>query len=108
MTIWPGILALCMLAIGWHYVFSTRAADRLTGIESPAANCIRRRNRRAAGLLMLPMAVLFFAGSYFVNATDRPGAFVIIWMIVMLLLLAVLVLAVIDMRLTAKLRKHKD
>jgi hypothetical protein len=101
----PAIFALLVGAIGWYYLFYSRAASRLGGIEEQRANRLRGLLRRINAILMLLLALgIAFA----VYKFDRPGfenAFVLTWFAVLLLLLAVMVLGLIDVRLTWKLRQ---
>ena len=103
----PAILAVLIGAIGWFYVFHSQAAERLNGVEPTPVNRRRQFNRRLGGVLLLPMAVLFLAGSYWIDPHDRPGAFLVVWFSVMALLAVVVVLAFNDLRLTAKLRRKE-
>jgi hypothetical protein len=101
----PGILALLIGAAGWHYLFYSPAARRLGAIEHPAVNLKRSRLRRANGVALLMLAGLFYAGFYAVDDRQTPQTFVLVWLGVFVLLFIVVVLAVIDLRLTAKLRR---
>jgi hypothetical protein len=56
---------------------------------------------------MLLLAVGFYAGFNTVDAQQAPGAFVAVWLAVMALLAAVVALAMVDLWLTARLRRHK-
>jgi hypothetical protein len=101
------ILDLLIGVAGWYYLFYSKAAVRLDGIETPAVNQRRRRLRRFNGLIMLLLAGSFYAGIFAVDADHTPQAFVAVWLSVLLLLLVIVVLAVADLRLTTKLRgKH--
>jgi zinc transporter ZupT len=100
-----GIFALVVAASGWYYLFYSQAAGRLAGVESERTNVLRIRLRRLAGSLMILMAICFYAGIAGVNADERPGAFVLLWSGVLLLMLGIVVLALIDLRLTWKLRR---
>ena len=74
-----GILALLIAAVGWYYLFYSRAAQRLVGIA---------------------------AGTYRFKPDTTPREWVITWSTVMLLLPTSLMLALIDVRLTMKLRQR--
>ena len=96
--------ALVVAAAGWYYMFYSEAASRLAQVEGEAVNRRRVRLRRLNGLMMFLLAVFFFAGFFAVDL-DRPTvAFFVVWLIAMFLLLAIVVLAVIDVRLTLKLK----
>lgn len=97
------ILALVTAAVGWNYMFHSRAAGRLDGIESERLNRRRVRLRRAGGVVLMLLGILFFAGSQDVSAI----AYLMIWSGVMLLLLIIVILALIDLRLTWQLQKSR-
>ena len=98
------IFALTVAAAGWYYMFYSQAASRLAGVESEPVNRRRVRLRRLNGLMMFLLGIFFFAGFFAVDL-DRPTvAFFVVWLIAMFLLLAIVVLAVIDVRLTLKLK----
>lgn len=103
----PTILSLLIGAAGWYYLFYSRAAHQLRGMEHAAHNQRRIRLRRVGGFLMLLLAVAFFAGFETVNPRENPDAFVLVWVAVMVLLALIVVLALIDLRLTWHMR-NKD
>ena len=102
-----GIFALLTGAAGWYYLFYSRAAHRLAGIEDQRLNERRVALRRVGGVVMLLLAALFFTG---VVALDQPGwsrpVLMVVWLAVFVLLMMVVVLAMIDLRLTRKLRNR--
>jgi hypothetical protein len=100
----PSILALLVAVAGWFYLFNSKAAKRLDGVEAPAANNRRDRLRRLNGLAMLPLSLGFYAGSK-INPRPHPIVFLCLWTIVLILLIFVVILAIIDLRLTARLRR---
>jgi cytochrome bd-type quinol oxidase subunit 2 len=95
---------LCGVA-GWFYVFYSKAAAALGQIESPARNALRVNLRRLCGGAMVLLGIAFFAGSHSVDDRQTPGAFLAIWLSVILLLAFIILLAAIDIRLTSKLRQ---
>jgi peptidoglycan/LPS O-acetylase OafA/YrhL len=98
------VFALTVAAAGWYYMFYSHAAERLAGVEGDDVNRRRVRLRRVNGLMMFLLGVFFFAGFFAVDL-DRPTiAFFLVWLIAMVLLLAIVVLAAIDVRLTLKLK----
>ena len=103
------ILALLIATAGWHYLFYSRAAQRLTGVESERLNRLRIRLRRAGGVVLLVLGPTFFAGFRTLDpATEfEPDRFVGLWVSVLALMGAMVVLALIDVRLTFKLRNHQ-
>ena len=102
-----GILALLIAAVGWYYLFYSRASERLGSLEAERDNRKRGLLRRVNAILMLLMAVGIAAGTIRFHP-DGPtrDAWVITWSTVMLLLPLSVMLALIDVRLTIKLRQH--
>ena len=101
------ILDLLIGVSGWYYLFYSKAAIRLVGIENPVVNQRRQRLRRINGLVMLLLAGSFYAGVFTVKIEQTPQVFALVWLSVLILLLVIVVLAVADLRLTSKLRgKH--
>jgi Na+/H+ antiporter NhaD/arsenite permease-like protein len=101
----PAIFALLVAAIGWYYLFYSRAAQRLEHVEDERSNRLRGLLRRINAIVMLLMAVVI---AYGLSRFDRPGMevqFLLTWVAVMFLLLLCVVLALIDVRLTWKLRR---
>lgn len=103
----PAIVALSIGAAGWYYLFYSPAAHKLQGIETRPLNQRRIRLRRVGGSLMLLLAVAFFAGFEAVDPVGHPDGFILVWTAVMILLALIVVLALIDLRLTWHLR-NKD
>lgn len=102
------ILALLIAIAGWYYLFYSRAADRLAGMESRRLNKLRVWLRRAGGFVMLLLAPLFFAGFHTVDSDTDPDTFVAIWVTVTALLALTVLLALVDVGLTWKLRRTQD
>lgn len=101
----PGIFAVLTLIAGWHYLMHSTAAGRLAGLEQEKLNRRRTHWRRAGGLVMLltGMGVLFATYGF---DQQNPGAVLLmIWLAVCALLVAMVVLALLDLRLTWKLRR---
>jgi uncharacterized BrkB/YihY/UPF0761 family membrane protein len=99
-----GILALLIAAVGWYYLFYSRAADRLGSIEEQETNRKRGLLRRVNAIVMLLMAVGIAAGTYRYHPDTSRDEWIATWTAVMLLLPISVVLALIDVRLTMKLR----
>jgi hypothetical protein len=103
-----GFLALLIGVAGWFYLFYSRAAHRMTGLEQPIINSRRIALRRVAGVALLLLAVLFYWG--FITL-DRPQAaiiFISIWVSVLALLLLILVLGFIDLRYTLRFYRERN
>ena len=105
-TLLPTLFALLVAAAGWFYMFYSRAAHSLSGVENDARNLRRIRLRRVGGFMMFLLAVTFFVGFQpYVWQSDVAALGV--WTLVMVLLLAIVVLGLIDLRLTWQLRKPR-
>jgi hypothetical protein len=101
-----GILALLIAAVGWYYLFYSRATERLEAIEEQQTNRRRGILRRINAIVMLLMALGIAVGTFRFQAEQDQQAFLITWTIVILLLPASVTLALIDLRLTIKLREQ--
>ena len=102
-----GGFSLLILAAGWYYLFYSPAARNLAGIENPRRNALRIRLRRINGLLMMLLAISFYGA---LRAIDRQQAspMMAVWVFaVPLLLMAILVLALVDLRLTQRMRDDR-
>ncbi len=97
------ILALMSAFAGTYYLFFSRAAKNLAGIENQRLNARRQSLRRANGLMMVLLSIAIYAGFHLVD-DRRPRAFLTLWIGVLALLFALIVLAMMDLRLTARLR----
>jgi hypothetical protein len=106
-----GIFALLVAIAGWHYLFYSKAAQRLAhqsgGVEDDRTNRSRVHLRRANGVIMLLLAGFFFAGFYTVDPKTTPSAFVYVWTAVFFLMFLIVALALLDVRLTARLRRDR-
>ena len=107
MFVLPSILSLLIGIAGWYYLFYSRAAHRLAGVENDRLNRVRVRLRRVGGLVLLLLAPMFFAGFHTVDAVEEPRAFVTVWLTVFGLLGMTMVLAMVDVGLTMKLRRDR-
>jgi peptidoglycan/LPS O-acetylase OafA/YrhL len=90
-------------AAGWYYMFYSRAASMLEGVETQRINRRRVRLRRTGGGVMMALGILFFAGAQGLS----PVPYIAVWAGVMLLLLMIVALALIDLRLTWSLQKSR-
>lgn len=104
----PAIFALLAGAAGWYYLFYSKAAHALRPVEGDRTNNRRLRLRRVNGLMMLLLAVAFFAGFRTVDEKRSPVAFLLVWLAALLLLAIIVVLAMVDLRLTLKLRHRNN
>lgn len=102
-----GVFSLLVAACGWYYMFYSRAATNLSGVEDEGINRRRQRLRRIGGFVMLVLGVALFAGFNTVDAHSGPQAFLLTWLAVFLLLFTIVLLALVDLRLTWKLRHRK-
>src|SRR4249920_2793729 len=101
-----GILALLIAAVGWYYLFYSRAAQNLGSLEEEQTNRRRGILRRVNAVVMLLMAVGIAAGTYRFSPDRNKEEWALTWSMVMLLLVASVALALIDVRLTMKLRQR--
>jgi Na+/H+ antiporter NhaD/arsenite permease-like protein len=108
MSFLPTAFALLTAAAGWFYLFYSRAAHNLSNVENQADNRNRVLLRRAGGVCMIALGVCFFMGFNTFDPKERPSAFVTTWFAVFLLLGTTMVLALIDVRLTIRLRRRRE
>jgi drug/metabolite transporter (DMT)-like permease len=100
------ILALACGVAGWFYLFYSKAATKLSGVESPRQNNLRVTLRRTCGAALVLLGALFFAG-FNIDEHRTPGAYLTIWSTALVLLLIIIALVAADLRLTYKLRHQK-
>jgi membrane protein YdbS with pleckstrin-like domain len=101
----PAIFSLLVGAVGWYYLFYSQASARLAGIEEQRNNRLRGMLRRTNAIVTLLIAVGIAAGYYRFDQPGYESQFVATWLAVMVLLLIFVALALIDVRLTWKLRR---
>lgn len=99
--------ALACAVAGWFYLFSSRAAKKLAGLEPGRRNSLRVLLRRVCGAALFLLAVACFAGFNTVDDQRNPGAYLAVWSAAILLLLMIIVLVGIDIHLTWKLRRER-
>ena len=97
------LFAILTFGAGWYYIFYSRAAQKLESVETRRFNVLRVRLRRVGGGFMMLLGALFFAGFQDL----RPAAFVWVWIGVLATLCAIVILALIDLRLTWKLQQER-
>jgi hypothetical protein len=103
-----GIFALLTGAAGWFYLFYSRAAHKLSEIEDERLNQKRILLRRIGGVAMLLLGACFFAGFSGLEDPRWPAAAVMgVWLGVFALLLVIVILAMIDVRLTYRLNRNR-
>jgi hypothetical protein len=108
MRILAALFALLVAAAGWHYTFYSRAARNLSIIEDPRLNLRRVRLRQINGVIMMLLAVGVCAGVFTFDSQTTPQEFLRVWFGVMVLLIQVVVLALIDVRLTWMLNRRRQ
>ncbi|HEY7090535.1 MAG TPA: hypothetical protein VH518_20725 [Tepidisphaeraceae bacterium] len=99
------ICALLIAAAGWFYLFYSNAASKLAAVEDSGLNRLRIRLRRVGGLMMIPLAVTFYALCVTLEH-DQFSLAAGYLLAVLALMGAVLILALVDLRLTLKLRRE--
>ena len=102
------VFSFLVAASGWYYMFYSRAAANLNGIENDDINDRRQRLRRVGGFVMLLLGVALFAGFNSVDSATGPQGFLFVWLAVFVLLLTIVLLAIVDLRLTWKLRDRRN
>src|SRR5215510_4788506 len=98
------MFSLFVAACGWYYMFYSRAASRLSGIEDANVNTVRVWLRKINGLLMFLLAISFFAGFFAVDLDHPTRMTALVWLAVCVLVLALMALGLVDLRLTWRLR----
>jgi hypothetical protein len=104
-----GIFALIIGAAGWYYLFYSKAAEKLKGVEDARINQRRVRLRRVGGFCMILLAMAMYAGvAGFDWNSEHPSMwFGLVWVLVMGLVFVITVLALVDVRLTRQLRERR-
>ena len=100
------IFALLVAAFGWYYLFYSKAAHNLETIEDQQSNRKRGVLRRINAIVMLLMALGIAFGTYRFDVKGQEIAYLLVWTGVIALLAVCVVLALIDVRLTMKLRER--
>jgi drug/metabolite transporter (DMT)-like permease len=98
------VFSLLVGAAGWYYMLYSRAALRLQGVEGQQRNRLRQRCRQANGVVMFCLAAALYAGFNSVDPQSSPQGFVTLWLGVFFLLFLIVILALVDLRLTWRLR----
>jgi hypothetical protein len=101
----PTIFSLLCAGAGWYYLMHAGSAAKLGSYERPADNLLRIRLRRWGGILLVMIAIAFYIGFRVADA-DGNGVVVALSMLTVIVLLPiVLLLALVDMKLTRKMRE---
>jgi uncharacterized membrane protein len=98
------IFSLLVGIAGWYYAFYSPAAERLGGVESDRNNRLRIRLRRVNGGMMCLLAVCLFLGAAALEKQWKAVVTIALWAVVVVLLFLIGMLAMIDLRLTTRLR----
>lgn len=108
MQVLPAIAALLIAAAGWFYMFYSQAAHRLEGIEAQDTNARRKRLRRIGGTIMFALGATVYVFFNRLQDAERSAGLLLLLLTLMLaLMMSMLVLGLIDLRLTAKLRRRQ-
>jgi hypothetical protein len=102
------IFALVCGVTGWFYLFYSKAAARLAGVEPATRNSLRIALRRVCGGAMVLLGIAFFAGFNAVDDQRTPRAYLAVWLGAMSLLAIIAILVAVDIRLTWKLRHRGE
>ena len=103
----PAILSLLTGVAGWFYLFYSKAAGGLGAVEEQRLNARRVWLRRVGGSVMLALAVLMYLGWYAVSLDPPTLAAAWVWLAVLVLLGMLSLLALVDLRLTLRLRSRR-
>jgi len=102
-----GIFSLLTAAAGWFYLFYSRAAEKLVGVEGARANARRVRLRRVGGTAMILLGAAFYVACAALIRRDL-ALFSGMMLAVLTLMAVTLILGLMDLRLTRKLRKNDE
>lgn len=102
----PTVFSLLCAAAGWYYLMHAGSAAKLGEFERPADNQMRIRLRRWGGILMVLIAAAFYIGFRVADAEGNGVVVAVCMLAVVVLLPIVLLLALVDMRLTRKMREN--
>ena len=105
MSALPAIFSLIVGAAGWFYLWHSKSAQGLAAIEAPELNRRRVRLRRYNGVTMLLLAVSFYVAYASADQPGRGMRALLCMAAVVVLLVVMLALALIDIRLTRRLRE---
>jgi hypothetical protein len=101
------LLALACGVAGWFYLFYSKAASKLAGIESARRNTLRITLRRICGAAMVLLGAAFFSG-FNIDEHRYTAAYLGVWIAALILLLLIVILVIADMGFTLNLRRQKD
>jgi UDP-N-acetylmuramyl pentapeptide phosphotransferase/UDP-N-acetylglucosamine-1-phosphate transferase len=104
MQIFSAIIAVITAGAGLYYLVYSRGAHRLQGVEEEYYNARRIRLRRTGGAVMLVLAICF---ALLFWLTPDSGEFLLVLLAVLILVGVILVLAMIDLRLTWRMRRER-
>ena|SRR3954452_25307084 len=107
MNVFRDVFCLLVAAAGWYYMFYSRGATNLQGLEAADYNRRRQRYRQVNGFVMVLLGAAMFAGFHTVDAATSAQAFLLVWMSVFVLLFTIVLLAMVDLRLTWRLRQRR-
>ena len=101
--------AACLLiaASGWYYLFYSRAAQKLSGVEAETSNRRRVLLRRCNGVVMMLLATLLYFANHIVELKDRPIAATAVLVGIVFMLGISVLLGWVDLRLTMDLRNRR-
>lgn len=100
------VLCALTLVAGMYYALAARATATLAGIEEERIHSRRVGLRRIGGVAMLLLSVSLYAGFNLIDPRGSAAAFLLVWAAVLFLLVSVMVLALVDLRLTSRLRRQ--
>lgn len=102
----PAIFSILVGAAGWFYMFYSKAAENLAGVEAASINRLRIRLRRIGAAAMIVLAAVFYIGCVALEQR-RPAEAAGYLLAVLVLMGAIVALGLVDLRLTQKLRRSQ-
>lgn len=101
------ILALLTGIAGWYYLFYARGVQKPPGLVDPRLTARRMVLRKVGGGIMLLLGIGLYLGFWAADDASHPFWFVAVWVAVLVLMAALIVLALIDIRLTVRIRRQQ-
>lgn len=101
------ILALLTGIAGWYYLFYSRGVQTPSGLADPHLAARRIFLRKVGGGIMLLLGIGLYLGFWAADEASHPVWFIVIWVAVLVLMAALIVLALIDIQLTVRIRRQQ-
>lgn len=92
---------------GVYYLLRPIAEDDAADFEEGRLQVRRVRYRRVGGAAMTGLGILLYVGTHMPDAAERPRVFLNVWLGVLALLGMIVILALVDLRITLRLRSQR-